>query len=265
VTTQPLRPDYGIDAPGVVRNLFLVAVTAAVFWATAALGVWSGVFELRIGGVNIIFPFGKMAPWLFAGFMGGGLWMIWSSKFGKLREREWLLDRIAWSGGERVLDVGCGRGLMLNAAARRLATGSATGIDIWQSEDLSGNRPEAALENAVREGVRERVDVRTADMRKIPFPDETFDVVVSCAAIHNLYKPADRAQAIGEIARVLKPGRYALIDDIRHAGEYAAAFTAHGCREVRHVESRAAAVLTTIVTMGSLRPAKLIVRKDAAR
>jgi cyclopropane fatty-acyl-phospholipid synthase-like methyltransferase len=54
-----------------------------------------------------------------------------------------LLDRIEWTGQEEVLDVGCGRGLMLIGAAKRLTTGKATGIDIWQAEDLSGNRPEA--------------------------------------------------------------------------------------------------------------------------
>jgi arsenite methyltransferase len=258
-------PDYGIDAPGVVRNLFVVAVIGLVLWVITAAGLWSGVIQFKIGGINFILPVGHMAPWFFLTFTFVGLWMIWSSKFGKLRAREWLLDRIAWRGHERVLDVGCGRGLMLVAAARRLTDGTATGIDIWQSEDLSGNRPEATLDNASREGVRDRVDVQTADMRKMPFPDATIDVVVSCAAIHNLYTPADRAQAIAEITRVLKPGCYALIDDIRHASEYTAAFAAHGCREVRHVESRAGAILTTVVTMGSLRPAKLVVRKNAAR
>ena len=259
------RPDYGIDAPGVVRNVFVVAGIGLVLWVSAAADLWSGVIDREIGGIHFIVPLGRMAPWFFVTFTAIGLWMVWSSKVGKLREREWLLDRIVWRGHERVLDVGCGRGLMLVAAARRLTDGSATGIDIWQREDLSGNRPEAALDNASREGVRERVDVQTADMRKMPFPDATFDVVVSCAAIHNLYTPADRTQAIAEIARVLKPGCYALIDDIRHAGEYTAAFKAHGCRQVRHVESRAGAILTTVVTMGSLRPAKLVVLKEAAR
>jgi arsenite methyltransferase len=128
--------------------------------------------------------------------------MLWDSKIGKLRSREHLLRRITWTGEERVLDVGCGRGLMLIGVAKRLTTGMATGIDIWQTEDLSGNRPEATLENARREGVLDRIEVRTGDMRQIPFADNTFDVVVSRAAIHNLYETGDRAQAISEIARV---------------------------------------------------------------
>jgi SAM-dependent methyltransferase len=264
VTGSPPRPDYGIDAPGVVRNLFLVAAIGLALWVATLTGLWSGEVQRRIGGINFILPLGHMGPWLCLSFTFTGVWMVWSSKVGKRRERERLLDRIAWSGHERVLDVGCGRGLMLVAAARRLTDGTATGIDIWQSEDLSGNNPGATLENAVREGVRERVEVRTADMRKMPFPDATFDVVVSRAAIHNLYKPADRAKAIAEVARVLKPGAHALIADIRHGAEYTAAFAAHGCRDVRHVESRAEAILTAIITVGSLRPATLVVRKDAA-
>src|SRR5204863_957440 len=111
-----------------------------------------------------------------------GLWMVYTSKIGKVRARERLLDRLTWTGGERVLDVGCGRGLMLIGAAKRLTAGKATGIDIWQAEDLSGNRPEATLLNAEREGVADRVEVETADMRDLPFPDGSFDVAVSCSA-----------------------------------------------------------------------------------
>jgi len=40
-----------------------------------------------------------------------------------------------------VLDVGCGRGLLLIGAARRLTTGKAVGVDIWQAEDRVGNLP----------------------------------------------------------------------------------------------------------------------------
>jgi ubiquinone/menaquinone biosynthesis C-methylase UbiE len=262
VNPSPSRPDYGIDAPGVVRNLFLAAGVALVPLVTAATGVWSGVLTVRIGGARLVFPFVRMAPGFFTWFSAAGVWMLWNSRIGKLRSREALLNRLAWSGGERVLDVGCGRGLMMIGAAGRLTTGNVTGIDLWQAEDLSGNRPEATLENARRAGVLDRVDVRTGDMCRMPFPDAEFDVVLSRAAIHNLYDAARRRTAIGEICRVLKPGGVALIDDVRHGGEYAAAFREHGCADVRHLESKAGVLFTQILTMGSLRPATLLARKD---
>ena len=145
--------------------------------------------------------------------------------------------------------------------AKRVGAGHATGIDLWQSEDLSGNRADATLENARREGVSSRVDVQTGDMRQLPFADGEFDVVVSRAAIHNLYSADERAKAIREVARVLKPGGHALIDDIRHGREYAMTFAANGCSEIRSVTPRITAALVTVITLGSLRPATLLVRK----
>ena len=184
-----------------------------------------------------------------------------AARFGKIRERERLLDFISWRGDEKVLDVGCGRGLLLVGAARRLRSGSSTGIDIWQMEDLSGNHPDVPLQNAEFEGVGERVSVETADMRKLPFQDGTFDVIVSRAAIHNLYSAPDRAAAIREIARVLKRGGQAVISDIRHMPDYEREFRASGCEDVRLLDSKVVSALCALVTMGSLRPNTMLVRK----
>ncbi|MFO0872536.1 MAG: class I SAM-dependent methyltransferase [Phycisphaerales bacterium] len=190
-------------------------------------------------------------------------WMYMGSRYGKVAERDRLLDRLHWRGDERVLDIGCGRGLMLVGAARRLTTGSAVGIDIWQATDLSGNSADAALGNARAEGVAERVSVETADMRRLPFPDASFDVVVSRAAIHNLYSAPDRAAAVREIARVLKPGGRALIADIRHHGEHARTFRASGCDDIQRLDSKLMAALCSVITLGSLRPGTLLVSKAA--
>jgi arsenite methyltransferase len=218
-------PDYGIDAPGVVRNLFLAGGLGWLIWGSVVIGFWSGQLVIPVPGIRLVFPLAGMGFGCGIGFTLMGIWMIWESKVGKVRNRERLLQRIEWTGQEQVLDVGCGRGLMLIGAAMRLTAGKATGIDIWQSEDLSGNRAEATLENARHAGVADRVELQTVDMRKMPFASDTFDVVVSRAAIHNLYKARDRAQAIAEIARVLKPGGQALIEDIRHHQQYTAVFS----------------------------------------
>src|SRR3546814_10778571 len=58
---------------------------------------------------------------------------------------------------------------MLAGAAQRLLTGRVIGIDIWRSEDQARNSPEATLRNMRLEGVSERVEVRTADARDLPF------------------------------------------------------------------------------------------------
>jgi arsenite methyltransferase len=185
-----------------------------------------------------------------------GLWMIWSSRVGKLRERERLLDTLTWTGGERVLDVGCGRGLMQLGAARRLRTGCAVGIDLWRADDLANNAPGAVWANAALEGVADRIAIETADMRALPFADASFDVVLSQAAVHNLSHADDRARALGEIARVLRPGGQLLLADIRHLGEYAAALRARGL-DVRIEGSAMARAFLPVITFGALRPGVL--------
>ncbi len=256
------RVNYGLDAPKVVRNLALASVFMLAAWTTTALHLWSGEFRFTVLGLDIVLE-------LKGSFLGIGLicgvlaiWMIWESKVGKLRHCEQLLDRISWSGSEQVLDVGCGRGLLLIGAARRLSTGSAVGIDIWQAEDLSGNFAEATLANIRSEGVEGRATVQTADMQKLPFADNSFDVVVSRAAIHNLYKPEERSRALAEITRVVKVGGRILIDDIRHMDEYAAALRAGRC-EVELSGSRLASWLVYKLTWGSLRPGVLVATKLA--
>src|SRR3954451_18095636 len=137
-----LRPNYGIDAPGAVRNLLVVgSVAVLVCVVCVLLPRTEGTRSLTRIGAQLAVP-----------FLGMGGYMFCSSKFGKLREREWLLDLISWRGDETVLDVGCGLGVMLIGAAKRLTTGTAAGIDIWQTKDLSGNHPDGTLENARREG-----------------------------------------------------------------------------------------------------------------
>ncbi|MGA3157695.1 MAG: class I SAM-dependent methyltransferase [Steroidobacteraceae bacterium] len=260
--TSPKRADYGIDAPGVVRNLLLIGIAALLLWLSATVHLWSGKIPLPIPGQDVTLDLTGTGLVLGVLCLAMAAWMLWDSKVGKYKSCERLLDRITWRGDEQVLDVGCGRGLRLMGAARRLTSGTATGIDIWQTEDLSGNRRQATLDNAAREGVSERVKVESANMRRMPFAPESFDVVVSRAAIHNLYQADDRLQALQEIVRVLRKGGYALIDDIRHIDQYAKALARLGCSDIKRYGSRFEAFVLMLITWGSLRPGVLVVRKD---
>jgi arsenite methyltransferase len=258
------RPDYGLDAPAVVRNLFLAAAAALAVFAAAQLKLLPALLVLRpSAGTLIRLPLAIIGLTSGCALLATGIGMVWTSKVGKIRRRERVLDAIAWTGNERVLDVGCGRGLMLIGAAKRLTSGRATGVDIWQAVDLTGNNPDSTRLNAARENVADRIDILTQDMRQLPFADGSFDVIVSCNAIHNLSSAADRATAVREIARVLKPGGAVLIDDIRHHGAYAATLAAHGCREIRRLDSAFISTCLALFTFGQLRPAVLLARKSA--
>ena len=202
------RADYGLDAPGVVLGL---AVTGVAFL----------VLGPRIPGLGWL-----VWPALF--LLAEALLMIASSRFGKRIECDRLLRRVALVGDELVLDVGCGRGLLLIGAARHLSKGLAVGIDPWLGRNLSGNRPQVTRANASVEGVEERVEVCTGDARELPFADGSFHVVLSSLTLHNVHSGAERRRAVAEIARVVAPGGQVALLDIRHTGQYARALRDRG-------------------------------------
>jgi arsenite methyltransferase len=262
---RDLRPDYGLDAPHVVRNLLLIGSAGLLLWITAALNIWSGRMVIGpIDDVDLIFPVNIIGVWFGLGFTAMGLWMIWSSRIGKIMNREKLLDYIEWTGAEIVLDIGCGRGLMLIGAAKRLTSGKAWGIDLWNNVDLSGNRPESTLKNAEIEKVADRIEIKTADMRSLPFSDDSFDLILSCSAIHNIPSKEERAKAISEIVRVMKPEGLALIEDIRNESEYKSDFNRSGCYEIKSLGSAVFALILSVITFGNLKPVTLLVRKPTS-
>ena len=74
----------------------------------------------------------------------------------------------------------------------------------------------------------ERVELHSADMRALPFDDGSFDVMVSSLAIHNISGAGERAKALREAARVLRPGGKLAIADIRYTRAYATELEACG-------------------------------------
>lgn len=212
------KPDYGIDAPGVIRNLLVIGIVLL------PLG-WF-VPKVQIGPITVVI--GPVAILTGCVLIVEGILMTLYSKWGKFRHRDRMLEMVDWKGNESVLDVGTGRGLLMIGAARNLKTGKAVGIDIWSTQDLSGNRMERTLRNADLEGVREQIDVQNGDAMAMKFADASFDVVLSNLCIHNIRTKRGRNQACSEIVRVLKPGGRALISDFIHTGEYVKAFEATG-------------------------------------
>ena len=188
---------------------------------------WDAGFKLPLAGAFLacmvaVAAVSRMWPPLIAGsialgFVGTALHASRRGKFLVWRE---LLDGLRMRGDERVLDLGCGRGAVLLAVARRLTTGRGVGVDIWSRGDQSGNSVDSTRRNAVAEGVSARVAPLTANMMALPFPSDTFDVVVSNIAIHNIPGSKGRAQAIDEAVRVLKPGGRLLVADLAFTSAY---------------------------------------------
>jgi arsenite methyltransferase len=210
--------EYGYDA---LYALVMFGTLAVLSGLGAAIAWWRT-------------PMHAPAPIMvcFVFFLANTTSFFYTTRRGKFIEWERILDRTRLRGNEMVLDMGCGRGAVLTAVARRVSTGRVTGVDIWSTTDQSGNAKDVALRNASLEGVSDRVHIETADMRALPFSDATFDLVVSSLAVHNIRSNADRKRAISEGFRVLKPGGRMVIADIRATAEYAAALRTLGASNV---------------------------------
>lgn len=117
-----------------------------------------------------------------------------------------ILARAGVGTGLRVLDVGTGPGYLALAAARLVAPGgAAAGIDA-SPEMIARARLRAA-----RLGVA--VDYRVAAAEALPYGDASFDVVVSRLVFHHLPGEVKR-RALGEMARVLRPGGRLVVADL---------------------------------------------------
>ncbi|WP_433663838.1 class I SAM-dependent methyltransferase [Nocardia sp. CA-128927] len=216
--------DYGVDGDfGVISARWLALIVVAIVAGLIAFTVRNLVVGALVGAVLT----GLIAIALVL-FVGSylrttrvGKFEVWSRILGDLRLR----------GDEQVLDLGCGRGALLLMAAELLPRGRAVGIDLWQA-DQTGNNPDATRRNAEREGVADRVEVQTGDITRLPFADNTFDLIISNLVLHNLPSAADRRAALDEAVRVLRPGGRLAIADLLSTNRYRAHLRELGLTDV---------------------------------
>lgn len=116
----------------------------------------------------------------------------WKAVVKMMREHYNLPDTAA------ILDIGCGKGFMLHDFREAMPNCTVAGIDV----------SEYAIENSMP-SVKRYLKVASAE--KLPYPDKSFDLVVSVNSVHNL--PIDRLKtALKEIERVCRGNSYITID-----------------------------------------------------
>lgn len=146
--------------------------------------------------------------------MGPGVYERWrASRLGSVTEaleQTRILDLVGPVEGSRILDVGCGDGLLTWTLAERNAW--VVGIDTDRA------MLEAATARLAR-GRRQRPRFVEGRIEQLPFPDGSFDVVVIVTVLCLL---EDRAGAVREAARVLRPGGRLVIGDLGRWSAWAA-------------------------------------------
>lgn len=107
--------------------------------------------------------------------------------------------------GAQILDVGCGKAFLLYELTQVVPRAEVIGLDLSRY----------AIENAKDEV---RPHLMEGNARKLPFPDQSFDLVFSITTLHNLYLP-DLWSALQEIQRVGRSARYVCVEAYRNERE----------------------------------------------
>jgi arsenite methyltransferase len=245
--------DFGIDAPGLVRFFFGGGSVIAALAFAAVFFLGSAVCASLLKSVLFLAAFY---------LLGMGCLMLYWSRIAKIHRREGILNLVSWRGDEQVLDIGCGRGLMTIGVAKRLRTGRVIGIDIWDTKDQASISPAVTLNNAGIAGVQAKVEIQTADARKLPFADNSFDVITSHWVVHNILAEEDRNQALGEIARVMKSGGRLLLTDIEFRDSYLKTLQSLNFVDCRLIFNKLEDQILGAVSFGSFRPTTIFARKN---
>jgi ubiquinone/menaquinone biosynthesis C-methylase UbiE len=120
--------------------------------------------------------------------------------------RLFALKALSNQRGGRAIDIGCGGGRLAITLSRGYIFEEVVGLD------LSEKMLKLAVQRAADSGVRDRVKFKVGNAESIPFPDKSFDLVVSTLSLHHWSRPR---VVFDEVERILAPGGKCVLADMR--------------------------------------------------
>lgn len=145
---------------------------------------------------------------------------------------------------DRVVDVGCGTGVLLEAVSRT-----------WPGAGLTGVDPAAAMIGIARDRLP-GADLRVANAERLELPDHSADLVLSTTSFNHW---SDHAVALREIARVLVPGGLAVVVEHAPPGLLVGALLLSSGRMVRH---HSPAEFVRLARAGGLHPLRATTERE---
>lgn len=190
----------GIDSPGTLIGIVIGAIFV-IMWAIGTMQWYAWIIALCMA---------------FSAFT-----YFHTTWYGKYKTVKKAVSNLKIAPEAQVLDLGTGHGVLLLEVAQHLTMpGKVTGIDIWSKKDQSNNSIAATKQNIKQAGYEQVTDLVTANMLDLPFEDNSFDKITASFSIHNIQSKEDRAKALAEVKRVLKPNGQILIIDLIFGPEY---------------------------------------------
>lgn len=156
----------------------------------SVIGQLVGAAVLVIGVPYVLNQVRKPTRWI-------GRLFLWSMNVSHSGLTDWGLEHVRVRRDFTILDVGCGGGRTLQKMAAIATEGRLFGVDYSAGSVGASRRANAPR---IRTG---QVEIRQASVSRLPFPDETFDLVT---AVETHYYWPDLPNDMREILRVVKPG-----------------------------------------------------------
>jgi arsenite methyltransferase len=223
---KAFEPNYGLDYPDRLRHYVIEGLLVGSL------------------GLSMMVAIGEQMPFFSSLFLlvgcGGGLLMLlwaghfwWSSRYGKVRASTEMLRRLNWNGIDRVLDIGCGHGMLMLLVNKCNPDAQLIGMDVWNADSQYENSESMLWKNLDGAGIAKRCSVETMDIRQTRFAEKNFSKLVSSLTLHEIRNAPHRRLAVREALRLVQAGGEVAFLELRHHKELCGYLQEFGFRQIR--------------------------------